>query len=164
MKISVIIPTLSRDRYLEDTIEDLLNQDNDYSFEIIIIDQNNLPLEERSQSLKLLVQEKEIKWIRFSGKNVVLSRNKGIDIAKGDIIVFLDDDIRIKDKNFLNKHIQAYGDASENIAAVCGREVNPGGAEFSYNFNYARNNPISDILFFPRNYFKRVREKGVTPN
>ena len=156
MRISVIIPTLGRDGYLKNALLDLLNQDADYSFEIIVMDQNALPLEERGRQLLSLSKKKQIKWVWFPGKNVVLSRNKGIDIAEGEIIVFLDDDIRIEDRYFLNKHMKAYNKFPEEAAAICGREINPGGAELTHALNYNRKNPISDIFFFPRNYFKRI--------
>lgn len=157
MKVSVIIPTLNRDQYLKDIVYDLLNQNTKYSFEVIVADQNNLSPKERGEELFSLSQKDHLRWVSLPGNNVVLARNKSINIAKGEIIIFLDDDIRIEDKNFLDKHIQAYSDGPENIAAVCGREVNPGGVEFSYGLNYERKNPISDILFFPRNYSRKIK-------
>lgn len=157
MEISIVLPTLNRDQYLNDVIVDLLNQSSDYSFEIIVVDQNNRPLQERNKSLYLLSQREPITWIDFPGKNVVLARNKGIKIAKGKIIIFLDDDIRIEDRNFLNKHKKAYSGEFRNAAAICGRQINPRGGNFINSLDYDRKSDLSDVFFFPRNYTKKIK-------
>jgi GT2 family glycosyltransferase len=88
---------------------------------------------------------------------VVYARNLAISVADGELLVFVDDDVQIHDENFLNKHIKAHAESGPNVVAVCGRENNPGSeASLAKKLNYKRGHPIYDVLFFPRNYEKRI--------
>lgn len=155
MKVSIIIPTLNRDLYVLRTLNDLLKQNANFDFELIVVDQNQTPLEQRNDELSLISKSKNIKWIEYPYNGVVSARNKAINESKGEILIFVDDDVEIPDRNFLMKHVKIYDD-SDDIAAVCGREINPNGNDFVKEINYERENPIMDIFYFPRNYFNRI--------
>lgn len=90
MNISVIIPTRNRIDFVNPLIEDLLNQDIS-DFEIIVVDQSINP-----------VEIKNCKHIVLDSTGPCISRNVGAQEAKGDILVFLDDDARI-DSNFIRE-------------------------------------------------------------
>lgn len=91
-KISVIIPVFNSEKYLEKTIESILFQ-SFKEFEIICVDDGST-----DNSLKLCYREAEkynrnlIKVIHQDNKGVSSARNKGIEAAIGDYIVFLDAD------------------------------------------------------------------------
>lgn len=81
--ISVIIPTRNRFEYLTLMLNDLKNQDfND--FEVIVVDQSDNP--------KPL---KDCLHIITDTSGPCVSRNIGAKAAKGEVLVFLDDDARI---------------------------------------------------------------------
>ena len=83
MLISIIIPTRNRYAYINLLIGDILQQDVS-NYEIIVVDQSNTP--------------KEIpncKHIITDTLGPCVSRNIGTKEAKGEILVFLDDDARI---------------------------------------------------------------------
>lgn len=100
MKVSVIIPVYNVELYLEECLNSILNQNFD-SYEVIAINDgstdNSLDiLKKYSQNYSNLV------IIDKSNVGVGDCRNKGLEIAKGEYIYFLDSDDYV-DKNLLNK-------------------------------------------------------------
>lgn len=81
--ISIIIPTRNRFEYIKLLIEDILKQDVT-NYEIIVVDQ--------SETLKNL---EDCNHIITDTLGPCISRNIGVKSAKGEILVFLDDDARI---------------------------------------------------------------------
>ena len=90
MKVSVIIPVYNSERYLEESIESVLKQ-NLKDIEIILIDDGSI-----DKSLDICCRySKEYNNIKvISQKNLGpgVARNKGIKIASGEYITFLDSD------------------------------------------------------------------------
>jgi glycosyltransferase involved in cell wall biosynthesis len=83
-KVSIIIPTLGRET-LYPLIDNLLKQQVDFLFEIILIPQVKLKEE--------LLEDKRIKYFyESSGKGFAYYRNRGISESNGDILAFIDDD------------------------------------------------------------------------
>jgi glycosyltransferase involved in cell wall biosynthesis len=91
MKISVIIPTHNRLSQLHQAFESVCNQTKKPD-EIIIVDdasdnQNNIDIQD------FFYKDIIIKIEKFeSSKGACFARNRGVEIASGDIIMFLDDD------------------------------------------------------------------------
>lgn len=96
-KLSVIIPVYNSEKYLTKTLDSVLNQ-TFKDFEVICINDKST-----DNSLKILQEfaqkDKRIKVIN-NEKNLgaALSRNVGIDNAKGEYIYFLDADDYIDEK------------------------------------------------------------------
>lgn len=84
MTISIIIPTRNRYDYVRLLISDLLKQTVS-NFEIIVVDQSD-----KEQLLE------NCRYIYTKTKGPCVSRNIAVAEAKGDILVFLDDDARIE--------------------------------------------------------------------
>lgn len=98
-KLSVIIPMFNTDKYILRCIESIQNQSYK-DFEIIVIDDastdKGVEIVKRLQKTDkriILLQNKE-----NSGSGI--SRNKGISIATGEYITFIDSDDYIKYSNF----------------------------------------------------------------
>jgi teichuronic acid biosynthesis glycosyltransferase TuaG len=96
--ISIIIPYFKKKKYIEETIKSVINQTYE-NFEIILIydqsDDNDLPyireMIKQDNRISLIVNKKNL--------GAGLSRNLGIDFAKGNYIAFLDaDDLWRKNK------------------------------------------------------------------
>ena len=117
MLISVIIPTYNREQHLCQTIADVIKQDYP-NFEILVIDQTPTHTPETENYLQDLAQTQKINWFRVNWANLPAARNYGVKQAKGDIILFIDDDVLLPD-GFLTAHILNY--QSEKIGAVAGR-------------------------------------------
>ena len=96
MKISVIIPTYNRKKYIKRAIDSVIRQSYK-PFEIIVIDDGSTDgtyeLIKQSYSSSQISLEKQI------NSGVSSARNKGIKLANGDWIAFLDSD----DEWFENK-------------------------------------------------------------
>ena len=87
--VSVIIPTYNRAGYLERAIKSVLNQTYQ-NLEIIIIDDNS------KDGTKKTVLDFNVSKLRYyrnlNNRGAPFSRNRGIELSKGDYINFLDDD------------------------------------------------------------------------
>ena len=89
-KISVIIPVYNAEKYVKTAIQSILKQ-NFFDFEIICIDDGsidnslNICKREASYDDRIIVLEQK-------NQGVSSARNKGIKIAKGKYIIFLDSD------------------------------------------------------------------------
>ncbi|MDR0830521.1 MAG: glycosyltransferase [Prevotellaceae bacterium] len=105
MKFSIIIPVYNVEKYLEQCLNSVLNQDNfskvlnfgkvencNYDYEIICVNDGST-----DGSLKLLEQinkstNKQINIINQANEGLSAARNAGILTAQGDYIVLLDSD------------------------------------------------------------------------
>ncbi len=95
LKLSVIICTYNREKYLPLAIEALLKQKciNLSDFEIIIVNNNstdnteNIALSEQKKS-----KEINIIYVTEQKQGLSNARNKGIEVANGTLLAFLDDD------------------------------------------------------------------------
>lgn len=94
-KVSVIIPVYNVERYIEASLQSVVSQTLD-NYEIIVIDDGSTDdslkivkkYMDKNNNIKLIIQEN-------SGQSV--ARNKGIEVAQGKYIYFLDSDDYIDD-------------------------------------------------------------------
>ena len=84
--ISVIIPTLNEEKYIESSLKSLINQDYKGKYEIIVADGMS-----RDNTVRIAKKFTD-KVITVTQKNVAAGRNEGAKIAKGEILLFLDAD------------------------------------------------------------------------
>lgn len=116
--ISVIIPTYGREEPLRDTLEDLLKQDYP-AFEVLVVDQTPTHTPEIQTYLEQLANNHKISWFRLDWASLPGARNYGVRRSSGEIILFIDDDVRLPD-SFLQAHASNYLNRPE-IGAVAGR-------------------------------------------
>jgi GT2 family glycosyltransferase len=145
--ISCVIPTYNRGKLLSDTIEMLLDQTIDAE-EILVIDQST----EISDDVRLRLQHWEmtesIRWLHQTEPNASMARNRGALAATGDVLLFLDDDIRIG-RDFVEMHARNYLDP--RVSAVSGR-ILEGDGGVVFERRKTSNNPELDWLYFPKNF------------
>lgn len=120
MRVSIIVPTINRFATTIDTLCDILGQDCP-DFEVIVADQNQRWPNEFAMRRERLLADRRVVWLNLPPAGVVAARQQAAAVARGAILLFIDDDVMIKDRCFVAKHLHNYEDAS--IAAVCGREV-----------------------------------------
>lgn len=183
MKLSVLIPTYKRDKYVLPLLKQLLDQDFD-DYEILFVTQSEIELPELE---KLVKGNDKIRYIeQFEKVGAVYNRNLGIEKAEGEITLFLDDDIKIKDDQFLKNHVRNYKDPK--IGGVLGRitqddfpepdeDIPPGfvsnTGRFYVNFNSTKRQEVMgggtgnlsvrtkilrDLNGFDENYLRGYRE------
>jgi len=85
---SVIIPTYNREKFIEKAISSVLKQ-TFHDFELIIIDDGS---DDQTFTLINKFSDKRLTYIRQHNKGVSAARNRGIGLAKGKMIAFLDSD------------------------------------------------------------------------
>ena len=106
--ISVIVCTLNRTADLIRTLSYFVDEEDYAPFEVIVIDQSDKldPV-----LLKLIeLNADRFRLSRRDEKSLPKSRNVGIRLARGSILVFVDDDVEIM-PGFLNAHAAALSDA-----------------------------------------------------
>lgn len=108
--VSAIIPTFNRAHTLGESIKSVLNQSYK-NIEIIVVD--DASQDNPKEIIKSFVQN--IRFISLkTNKGAAAARNKGIDIAEGDFIAFLDsDDIWYPTK--IEKQVSALKNTEQNV-------------------------------------------------
>lgn len=86
--ISVIIPVFNGEKYLLDTLKSIVNQTYK-DIEIVIIDDGST---DNSKNIIELIKSDKIKYNFQQNQGVSAARNRGIKIAKGKYVAFLDSD------------------------------------------------------------------------
>ena len=82
IKFSIIIPNYNKEEYVSDTLNSIFNQTYK-NFEIIVIDDGST-----DKSLEI-IKNYDIKLFTTNRKRAGGARNKGLDNATGDYIIFL---------------------------------------------------------------------------
>lgn len=119
MNISVIIPTFNRLTVLKQCLESLKNQIlSKDRYEIVIIDDGSTA--EIKNDIDEILNFQGIRYLYIKQNNCgpASARNEGIRNAKGDMVVFIGDDI-IVDENFLQEHYEFHiNNPIDNIAML----------------------------------------------
>lgn len=93
--VSIVMPTYNRPLTLERAIDSCLNQTY-LNIEIVIVDDNNPDSEARVETQNIIKKydnNPKVKYIQLErNSGACVARNKGIEIANGEYITFLDDD------------------------------------------------------------------------
>lgn len=93
-QISIVIPAYNCDRYIGQAIESILNQTYS-SYEIIVVDDGSQ--DKTREALQPYCQH--IQYVYQENQGVSVARNHGLNLARGEFIVFLDaDDMFLPDK------------------------------------------------------------------
>ena len=108
--VSVVIPTYNRGEVLCQTMALALAQDYP-DFEVIVVDQSAAP----PQAVLSFVRTAPtgLRYFRLSTPNLPAARNFGVGQARGEIIVFIDDDV-IVGPEYAAMHARNYRDVSES--------------------------------------------------
>lgn len=119
--LSVVIPTFNRHEVLIDSLIALTKLEAPAD-EILVIDQSLDHPQEVSDALRKMAADGAIRWLRLLVPSIPAAMNEGLRKAKGDIIVFLDDDIR-PDSCLLQAHRSAH--LAHPEALIAGRVLQP---------------------------------------
>ncbi len=149
--VSVVIPSLGRDERLKATALDLARQDYP-SWECIVVLQGDSPQETRRGVFEALGER--LRVFHASEPNASLARNIGLREARGDVVLFLDDDVEIKNRGFLRAHARHY--RSPGACGVAGQVLGPGAAPRQDRHWISRYETFG-WLFFPPTYNSPAR-------
>lgn len=112
--VSVVIPNYNCGKYIRETLESVINQ-NYKNIEIIIIDDcstdNSMEIVKKYQKIDLNIKVEIMK----SNQGAAICRNRGIELAKGEYIAFLDSD-DLWNENKISKQIKFMEENNYNFS------------------------------------------------
>ena len=114
--VSVIFPTLDREKALIFSLKDILAQ-NYQRLEIIVADQTEVPSKKVLEFCE--IHRDKIKYLHLKEKGSPNARNVAVKEAKGEILFFFDDDIKIENSDLISDHLKNYEDVK--VGLVGGR-------------------------------------------
>ncbi len=104
--LSVIVPTLNEEKYIEDCLTSLYSQNTDVSYEIIVSDGG-------SDDGTVRIADKYADKVVMTGRGISKGRNEGAKASRGRYLVFID-----ADSIASSTLISAYADAFINKNAI----------------------------------------------
>jgi glycosyltransferase involved in cell wall biosynthesis len=120
MKNSFIIATYNKAAWLHIVLHSFQHLKTDADYEIIIVNDGS------SDHTKQIVQQFEhklnINYIYQDHKGLAAARNKAIEAAKGDLLLFIDDD-RMLPSDFLDEHLKSHALINNDKIMVIGERL-----------------------------------------
>lgn len=93
IKASIIITTYNRPVFLKRAIQSCLQQDTEFSYEIIVVDDNGVHSEMQRTTQALVEKFCNVHYLPLQkNSGACYARNEGVQNAAGEYIFFLDDD------------------------------------------------------------------------
>ena len=107
--ISIIIATYNRPYLLNRTLNYISDQkiSSNFTVEVIVIENSKFI----DENIKSICREKNYLYYHFLGLGATQARHYGISKSKGDILVIIDDDIRMS-KDWLSELVKPFKDTS----------------------------------------------------
>lgn len=125
--VSIVMVNWNAGKYLEETINSVVEKTQDVSYEIILIDNNSNKEEESYLYLDKLLENKNVTVIK-SEENLGFAKanNIGMEIAKGRNFLILNPDVIFH--NNVIKILSDYLDNNETVGMVGPKVLNPNGS------------------------------------
>lgn len=143
--VSVILATWRREDSLRLVLGDLARQTGLVA-EVVVIDQNQPPTTDAALA-EFRASPHRLTHLPHA-PGVVRARNDGVTIASGEVLVFIDDDVRIDSPEYLATIAGAFTDPT--LAGLCGQELSPPDYAPSAAPAGTFTEPFEEACFFPR--------------
>ena len=117
-RLSVIIRSFNRLPALCELVAALLAQQHD-SFEIVVVEQSTDTPADASARLAELEQDTRLRVLRIRPLGGAAARNKGVELMRGDIAVFIDDDDVPIGNDFLTSIEAAFREDEKLMGLTC---------------------------------------------
>ena len=125
MKISVVIPTHNRAEILKTTLQKILAQEG-VGFEVIVVDDGSTdatPEVMKGFGNSLETQNiASLRYIQQPASHQGVARNRGVEAATGELVVFIGDDIFVE-PGFLRAHHDLHTAHAEESVVVLGHST-----------------------------------------
>lgn len=162
--VSIIIPTFNRSSVLDKCLQSVLDQTlAPDEYEVIIVDDCSTD-DTEIKCQHYAQQHSNIRYIRnHTNQGSARTRNNGIQVARGTLLIFLDNDLLI-DRDFIRQHIRCHNQSS--FAKICALSDITYAPEFLKETNYGRfiqsraigyrkpsDSEVLDLTNLPGNFF-----------
>lgn len=148
-RLSVIVRSYNRLAALAELLERLLAQDHD-DFEIVVIEQSTRRPPDELARIESLAADPRVRILRHPPLGGPGARNAGVRAARGDLLVFIDDDDLPASPDWLRLHEANFADP--RCLGVTGQFVVEGAAPYA-NMARARRRVLSfNLLKWQRVY------------
>lgn len=146
---SIIIPAYNAKKYIEETVQSVLNQSYT-NWELLIIDDGST--DNTIEIIEALAKtDSRINYITKKNSGVSDSRNKGLSIAKGEFISFLDAD-DIWNKENLKEKINFIVENNIDVAYSDCEKIDANSNSLKNILTGSESPELSDILLLKGNY------------
>ena len=124
-QVSVVIPTYERIEDLSDLLVSILQQ-TVKPFEVIVVDDTpSDAIRNKCEECESQFEKNDVKlfYLRNPGsQSLTLSRNLGVNLAKGDFITFLDSDV-VLEPDYIERIVQVFKENPEALAHKDGSRI-----------------------------------------
>lgn len=144
MLFSVVIPAYNEENYLSDCIKSIQNQVGNFSYEVIVVDNNSI------DNTATIARDLGVKVIEEKKLGVGFARKTGTDLAVGEYIVCLDADSRLPSDYLLK--VKSKFDKNKDLVCL--------GGQFYFYDGIWWQNFLRAILFRPTYFITFVLSFG----
>ena len=143
--VTIVVPVYNTGKIASKLIKDILN-DNYKNIDVVVVDDGS-----KDDSLELLnkIKSKKLRVLSKENGGPSSARNYGINVAKGEYILFVDSDDEIK-SDYISKMVEAIGDAGIDLAMTGVKFVEPDGRtekdEFLNEFKRGENEKVKTFV------------------
>lgn len=142
-KVSIAIATYRREEVLVETVRQVLHHTQGRC-DVVVVDQTPEHELETESALSAWARDGSIRWLKQEAPSLPAARNRALREARGDIVIFIDDDV-VLDPGFVSAHVRNYDDPA--VVGVAGKVVQAKG--WSYPPRLPAQWPTSqDYLYF----------------
>jgi glycosyltransferase involved in cell wall biosynthesis len=120
-RISIVVRSFNRLPSLCELAEALLAQRHD-SFEIVVVEQSTVRPPDADARLAVLARDPRLRVHRFEPLGGARARNRGVSLARGEVIVFIDDDDLPIGDDFLSRIEQPFLEDPLCLGVTCRHE------------------------------------------
>lgn len=151
---SVIIPVYNAEKYLDSSIESVLNQSSESAFEVILVNDGS---RDGSAAICDRYAQRDARFLVIHQENqgVSAARNAGIAAAKGQYVLFLDSD-DLWDRKLL-EHVDGYISEQPDMIRFGYNSFSEKGIKQTILPAFAANGELGDL------HFQQHQEQGVMP-
>ena len=118
--LTVIVPTNNRPVQLRATLEQMLEQ-SVTAFDLWVIDQSDPAIAAGNEAFVRALPRDDVHYRFVTRKSLPNARNVGLAEARGEIVLFVDDDVILLSPDFIAAHLRCYDDAT--VGGVTGRHI-----------------------------------------
>ncbi|MBI4508168.1 MAG: glycosyltransferase family 2 protein [Deltaproteobacteria bacterium] len=159
-RVSVVVRSYNRIPALCELLTALLAQDHP-SFEIVVVEQSTKVAARDAARLDVLVRDPRVRLLSHPPLGGARARNVGAFAARGELLLFIDDDDLPEGPHWISAHAAAYEDP--RCLGITGRHKNSPGERNTSAIPwlaYRRCQMFSPLLKMPWTYVRHDRRKA----